>query len=177
MLIACSVVRAQDVPAAAPATRVLPAETEIHLRLLEPVASNTHKHGDRFELEVAEPVTVDGDVLIPAGAAAVGEVIHAAKAGFGGKGGELILTSRLVRVGEQELKLRSFSAGNGSQRVNMALGLSFVLVGVFVQGNNIAVPEGADVFARVAADSELPVISIVPTEPTTEIDNNEKPQH
>jgi hypothetical protein len=165
------------VPAAPHATRVLPAETEIHLRLLEPVASNTHKHGDRFKLEVAEPVVVDGDVLIPAGAAVVGEVIHAAKAGFGGKGGELILTSRFVRVGEREVKLRSFSAGNGSQRVNLALGLSFVLVGVFVQGNNIALPAGADVFARLAADNELTVISSVPTLPTTEIDNNETPQH
>jgi hypothetical protein len=177
MLIACSAARAQDVPAAPHATRVLPAETEIHLRLLEPVASNTHKHGDRFKLEVAEPVVVDGDVLIPAGAAVVGEVIHAAKAGFGGKGGELILTSRFVRVGEREVKLRSFSAGNGSQRVNLALGLSFVLVGVFVQGNNIALPAGADVFARLAADNELTVISSVPTQPTTEIDNNETPQH
>jgi hypothetical protein len=173
MLIACPVGFAQDVPA----SRVLPAETEIHLRMLEPVASNTHKHGDRFKLEVAEPLAVDGDVVIPAGAAAVGEVVHAAKAGFGGKGGELILTSRFVRVGAQELKLRSFSAGNGSERVNLALGLSFVLVGVFVQGNNIAVPAGADVFAKVAGDSELPVIPPVTTESTTEIDNNETSQH
>ncbi len=158
--------------------RVLPADTEIHLRLLEPVASNTHKHGDRFKLEVAEAVQVDGDVVIPAGAACVGEVVHGAKAGFGGRAGELILASRLVRVGDQEVKLRSFSAGNGTERINLAMGLSFVLVGLFVQGNNIMVPPGTDVFARIAADSELPVLPpSVSTEPTTEIDNNENPQH
>ena len=58
------------------------------------------------------------------------------------------------------------------------MGLSFVLVGLFVQGNNIMVPPGTDVFARIAADSELPVLPpSVSTEPTTEIDNNENPQH
>jgi hypothetical protein len=175
VLAACAACRAQDAPA--PATRVLPAATEIHLRLLEPVASNTHKHGDRFKLEVVEAVAVDGDVVIPAGAAGVGEVVHAAKAGFGGKAGELILASRFVQVGDREVKLRSFSAGNGTQRVNLAMGLSFVVVGLFVQGKNIALPEGTDVFASVAADSELAVAPPVPSEPTRETENNENPQH
>lgn len=173
MLAVCAVGRTQP----APATRLLPADTEIHLRLLEPVASNTHVHADRFKLEVAEPVVVDGAVVIPAGAACVGEVVHAGKAGFGGKAGELILATRFVRVGDQEVRLRSFTASNGSDRVNLALGLSYVLVGLFVQGKNIVVPEGTDVYAKVAVDSELPVTSFVSTEATTEIDNNENPQH
>lgn len=172
MLAVCGAVRSQPVPA----TRVLPADTEIHLRLLEPVASNTHTHGDRFKLEVVDPVIVDGAVVIPAGAACVGEVVHGAKAGFGGRAGELILASRFVRVGDQEIKLRSFAASNGSDRVNLAMGLSFVFVGLFVQGKNIVVPAGTDVYAKIAADSELPVTSLVSTEATTEIDNNENPQ-
>lgn len=176
-LIACSAVHAQDVPAAAAATRTVPAETEIHLRLLEPVASNTHKHGDRFDLEVAEAVIVDGAVAIPAGAACVGEVVHGAKAGFGGKGGELILATRFVRVGDQEVKLRSFSAVSGSERINLAIGLSFVVVGLFVQGKNIALPQGTDVFAKIAADTELPIIATVSTDRPKEIDNNENSQH
>jgi hypothetical protein len=173
MLAMCATARSQTVPA----TRVVPADTEIHLRLLEPVASNTHTHGDRFKLEVAEAVVVDGAVVIPAGAACVGEVVHGAKAGFGGKAGELILASRFVRVGDQEVRLRSFTASNGSSRVNLALGLSPILVGLFVEGKNILVPAGTDVYAKIAADSELPVTSSVSTEATTEIDNNENPQH
>jgi hypothetical protein len=121
------------------------------------VASNTHVHGNRFRLEVAEPVVVDGVVVIPAGAACIGEVVHAGKAGFGGKAGELILATRFVRVGDREVRLRSFTASNGSDRVNLAMGLSYVLVGLFVQGKNIAVPAGTDVYAKIAADSELPV--------------------
>jgi hypothetical protein len=157
MLAVCAAPCAQDAPATAAPARVLSAETEVHLRLLEPVASNTHKHGDRFKLEVVEPVVVDGEVLIPAGAACIGEVVHAAKAGFGGKAGELILASRFIRLGDREVKLRSFSAGNGTERVNLAMGLSFVVVGLFVQGKNIALPAGTDVFAKIAADSELAI--------------------
>lgn len=191
MPVLCAVGRAEDVSTApsenapavsAPTGRVLPAETEIHLRLLDAVASNTHKHGDRFRLEVAEPVIVDGQVVIPARAACTGEVVHAAKAGFGGKAGELILASRFVQVGDRALKLRSFSAGHGQDRVDLALGLSFVVVGLFVEGKNISLPAGTDVFAKIAADIEFPVAPPVPTETTppettTEIDNNENSQH
>jgi hypothetical protein len=173
MLAVCAVGRTEPAPTA----RLLPAGTEIHLRLLEPVASNTHAHGDRFKLEVAESVVVDGAEVIPAGAACVGEVVHAGKAGFGGRAGELILATRFVRVGDQEVRLRSFTASNGSDRVNLAMGLSYVLVGLFVEGKNIVVPAGTDVYAKVAVDSELPVTSFVSTEATTEIDNNENPQH
>jgi hypothetical protein len=174
MLAFTASVRADD----AAALRMLPAGTEIHLRLLEAVASNTHKHGDRFKLVVAEPVMVNGEVVIPAGASCVGEVVHAAKAGFGGKAGELILASRFVRVGDREVKLRSFSAANGTERVDLALGLSFVVVGLFVEGKNIALPAGTDVYAKIAADSEFPATPDVSTDATTtETDNNENPQH
>ena len=173
---------------AQPLTHLLAADTEIHLRLLAPVASNTHKHGDRFALEVVAPVLVDGAVVIPAGAQGEGEVVHAAKGGFGGRAGELILVSRLVRVGDQVVKLRSFSAGSGEDRVNLAMGLSFVVVGVFVTGKDITLPAGTNVFAKVAAESLLPATaatgpaavdsasSSIPQPTSTEIDHNEVSQ-
>jgi hypothetical protein len=183
-----------DVASAPPAetsaseTYVLKADTEIHLRLLAPVASNTHKRGDRFALEVAQPVMVDDVIVVPAGAQGEGEVVHAAKGGFGGRAGELILVSRLLRVGDQTVKLRSFSAGNGDDRVNLALGLSFVVVGLFVHGKDIALPAGTNVYAKVATDHPLPatlatgpVAAAAPTLPdeietVTEINDNEVSQ-
>ena len=139
-----------------PAQPLLRANTEIHLKLLEPIASHTHKHGDRFALEVVEPVLVDGVTVIPSGAKAEGQVVHAAKGGFGGRAGELILATRFVRVGDREIKLRSFSAGSGEDRVNLALGLSFVVVGLFVTGKDISLPADTDVYAKIAADTPIP---------------------
>ena len=165
-----------------PLTYLVPANTEVHLRLVAPVASNTHKHGDHFSLEVVEPVRVDGITVIPAGAKGEGEVVHAAKAGFGGKAGELILVARFVRIGDQEVRLRSFSAGSGKDRVNLALGLSIALVGLFVTGKDISLPAGTDVFAKIAADSPLPAAtdrepSSTTDSPSTEIGKNETSLH
>ena len=174
-------------PASAPATFLLKADTEVHLRLLAPVASNTHKRGERFAMEVAQPVMVDGAIVIPAGAQGEGEVVHAAKGGFGGRAGELILVSRLLRIGDQTVKLRSFSAGNGDDRVNLAMGLSVVLVGLFVNGKDIALPAGTNVFAKDATDHSLPATlapgpvsveapSTLPEETVTETNDNEVSQ-
>lgn len=140
---------------------LLAAGTEIHLRLLEPVASHTHKRGDRFKLEVAEPVTVDQSVIIvPAGSPAIGEVVHAAKPGMSGKAGELILVARFLRVGEHEVKLRSFVAGNGDNRLALAtgLGMALGLPALFVVGKNLVLPADTNVYAKVSADTPLPSV-------------------
>src|SRR5688572_8300007 len=108
-------------------SRVLASGTEVHLRLLEPVASHTHRRGDRFKLEVAELIAVDGEVIVPAGSPAIGEVIHAAKPGASGKAGELILVVRGLRAGDHQVKLRSFTAGNGENRYGLATGLGVTL--------------------------------------------------
>jgi hypothetical protein len=158
--------------AMSPATRLLRADTEVHLQLLEPIASNSHKHGDKFALEVVTPVVVDDVVLIPAGAKGEGQVVHAAKGGFGGRGGELILASRWVGVGDQTVKLRSFSAGNGQDRVNLALGLSFAVVGIFVTGKDVSLPRGTEVFAKVAADTLLEPIAEAGPQPTNPAPSN-----
>lgn len=162
---------------------LLSADTEVRLKLLEPVASNTHQHKDRFALEVVEPVIVDGLILVPAGTAAEGEVVHAQKGGFGGRGGELILVSRSLRVHDQTIRLRSFSAANGQERVNLAVGLSFAVVGIFVKGKDISLSEGTEVFAKIAADSLVVPTQSIQMEPSvtpspppkslTEIESND----
>ncbi|WP_116809413.1 hypothetical protein [Steroidobacter cummioxidans] len=160
------------------------AGTEIHLRLLEPVASHTHKRGDRFKLEVAQPIAVGEAIIVPAGSPAIGEVVHAAKSGMSGKAGELILATRLLSVGEREVRLRSFTAGNGENRLALATGLAATLgiPALFVVGKNLLLPAGTDVYAKVAADTQLPSVLEVGagevsqpaiTESSTEINSNE----
>jgi len=162
----------------------LVAGTEVHLRLLEAVASHTHKRGDRFKLEVAQPIAVDDSIIVPAGSPAIGEVVHAAKPGMSGKAGELILATRWFRVGDHEVKLRSFTAGNGENRLALATGLGVTLgiPALFVVGKNLALPAGTDVYAKVTADTLLPSVLEVGagevsqpaiTESSTEMGTNE----
>lgn len=162
----------------------LVAGTEVHLRLLEAVASHTHKRGDRFKLEVAQPIAVDERIIVPAGSPAIGEVVHAAKPGMSGKAGELILATRSISVGEHIIKLRSFTAGNGENRLGLATGLGVTLgiPALFVVGKNLVLPAGTDVYAKVTADTVLPSVLEVGagevsqpaiTESSTEISTNE----
>lgn len=162
----------------------LTAGTEVHLRLLETVASHTHKRGDRFKLEVAQPIAVDDSIVVPAGSPAIGEVVHAAKSGMSGKAGELILATRMLSIGEHEVKLRSFTAGNGENRLALAtgLGVTLGLPALFVVGKNLVLPAGTDVYAKVTADTVLPSVLEVGagevsqpaiTESSTEINTNE----
>jgi len=140
-------------------TYTLRADTELHLRMLDAVGSNTHKRLDHFKLELVEPIVFEGQEIAPVGTLAEGEVVHSAKAGMAGKAGELILATRWLQLGDQRIKLRSFSAGTGQNRYNLANGLVITLglPGLFVVGKNIAVPSGTDVYAKVASDHVLPI--------------------
>jgi len=136
----------------------LPSNTDIHLHITQSVASNTYKRGQHFGIETAEPVIVDGVEIIAKGVHGEGEVIHAEKASMGGRAGELILTARFLRVGDTEIKLKSFTVGVGQNRINLAaaVGMSVGLPGLFITGKNIVVPAGTDVSAKVATDVFLP---------------------
>ncbi|WP_367279817.1 hypothetical protein [Sphingosinicella sp.] len=67
---------AEPIALGAPQTSVLRAGTSVPLKTLVGLTTEGKKLkvGHRFELEVAEAVSVDGQVVIPVGSPAVGEV-------------------------------------------------------------------------------------------------------
>lgn len=89
---------AMSSPAAAPAPAppvVVPAGTTLTVRLGSSVGSKISSPGDSFSATLASAVTVDGNTVIPAGAAARGTVVDAKPLGKikGGAVLELRLTS------------------------------------------------------------------------------------
>lgn len=147
---------AAEAPAA---TLRLPANTVVELETLDAVSSKTSKPKDFFRLRVAEDVRVDGRVLIPAGTEALGQVVHAAKSGGGGKAGELILAARAIKLPRGDVKLRSGFGAAGQQRTGAALATSIAVgvFGLFVHGKELLLPAGTPLSARVAEDTELPL--------------------
>jgi len=121
---------------------------------------------------VLSPVTVDGHVVIPAGTSAEGEIVHAEKAGWIGKAGELIATARRASVGDREVPLRSFIADNGKSRTDIAGAVSIAigLPGIFIRGGNIVIAAGTEMVAIVADDVRLPPIPSAPPENTSDDD-------
>ncbi|HKU88696.1 MAG TPA: hypothetical protein VJP84_02820 [Steroidobacteraceae bacterium] len=139
----------------------VPALTPVAVRLEEAISSNRNKPGDHFRITVAEDVRVGDVLVIPAGSVGEGEVIHAARSGAGGKAGELILAARYVRVGDIDVRLRSFALGvvGKDQSVN-SLAASMIIgpFAMFVKGGVITVPPATLGIAKTALEFELPAI-------------------
>ncbi|MFN3943847.1 MAG: hypothetical protein ACK4K7_02810 [Allosphingosinicella sp.] len=161
----------EAVAAMAPAEAccTLPARTPILIEVLEPVSSRTARPGDGFSFRLVEPVTVDGRILIPAGALGTGEVVHAARGGLAGKAGELILAARFLELGDQRIALRSLRFGDrqGADRTTATLVASMLpyagLLAPLIVGGNIEVPAGTQAGAMIAADIVLPPHADTPT--------------
>ncbi len=151
-----------------PDSRVtVPALTPVIVRLEEAISSNKNKPGDRFRITVAEDVRVGEALVIPAGSAGEGEVVHAAKSGAGGKAGELILVARFVRVGDIDIRLRSFALGVvGRDQTSNSLAASMVIgpFAMFVKGGVITVPPETLGTAKTALEFKLPMVAS-PTPP------------
>lgn len=142
--------------------------TVVDLEIMEPINSFRQHRGDYFALRLAEPVIVDGTVVIPAGAPAVGQVVHAAAAHSGGAPGELILAARHLDSAGQQLPLRGLKLGiSGKDNSAMALGVSFAAgpFAMFIRGREIEIPPGTRVHAKLAQDLVVPAASVPP--PTT----------
>lgn len=68
-------------PPTPPPPVVLPAGTTLAVRLNDTLDSKTSKAGDTFTASVAQPVTVHGQTVIPAGAAVSGDIENAKQGG------------------------------------------------------------------------------------------------
>jgi hypothetical protein len=138
--------------AAVVAPAQVPANTVVELELVDPVGSRTSRPDDLFALRVVSDVSVGGQVLIPAGSVAVGQVVHAQKAGGGGKAGELILAARHVDTPLGRIRLRSTFGAAGAHHTVASL-VTAQFIGPFamaVRGGEILLAPGTRMVARTA---------------------------
>lgn len=151
---------APTAPAAAADRRQVPAGTELVFEMVDSLSSKTSQRGDRFSLRLLEPLVLDGQLLIPAGTLAVGEVVHADRARAGGQAGELILAARYLDWDGRQLPLKSFRAGVGRSRTNAAVGVMVAagVAGFLVRGGQLEIAAGSPISATLREAVELPVL-------------------
>jgi hypothetical protein len=140
------------------APQALAALTPVTLVIDDTISSNTNHNGDRFALHVANDVKAGDAVLIPAGSAGEGEVVHAARSRGGGKAGELILVARFVMVGDKKVLLRSFEAGSGTDHSPAAIATA-ILAGpaaFLVKGGAFVIQAGSVATAKTTEEILLP---------------------
>lgn len=162
-MLACPIpVLAQAAPIAAPATTaaVLRVGTEVPLKLSEELTTKGKKLrlGQRFHLETAEPIVVQGVTVIPVGSPAVGEVTDVRNKGMWGKSGHLAGRILYVTVNGQQIRLTGVFDDKGTAGGVGAVATSaliFLPAGFFMTGTSARVPVGTIVKSFVDEDVPL----------------------
>lgn len=141
-------------PAGSAAQRCVPALTQLIISLDAPISSRTAKTGESFAFSLAEPILLNGEVVVPTGTKGVGEVVHAKGTGLG-VGGELVLAARTLDVNGKPLRLRSMKfgvVGKDQQTLAFAMAVTVGLPALFIRGKHIDIPQGTLAGAKLAED-------------------------
>lgn len=155
----CALTDAEALDVAGVPGVAIPALTPVKVRIMSAMDSKTAAIGACFPIALADPIIIDGAVLVPAGAKGMGQVVHAAKARAGGKGGELILAARFVDHAGVRIALRSLEfskAGKDELDSALAASVALPLAGYLFSGGNVWVAEGAVASAKVRHAVSIP---------------------
>lgn len=149
----------------------LPQGTSVRLRTLSPLSSMDNKTGDRFDLEVAEDVLLNGRVVIPRGSPAKGEITMVKKKGMWGKSGKLEMRVLSVRANGRDIPLRGTVADKGDTGTAGVVGSILVLpiAGFFVTGTSASLPQGTGFTGLTESDLPVTFADQMPTPPAAVI--------
>ena len=138
---------------------VLPAGTVVAIALAEQLTSKTAARGQKFAIQLAAPITVDGRLVAPAGASGLGEVVYAEAAKGGGAPGKLVLAARYVDVGKLRVPLKAFQLSSSGENEYTKMYVAAQLIGpavMFMNGQEVVYPAGVRANAKVAQDVVFP---------------------
>lgn len=133
--------------------------TEVPLRMLTELTTNGKllKVGDRFNLEVADPISVAGQIVIPVGSRAVGEVTRVRNKGMWGKSGGIDARIMYVTANGRSIRASGTVTDKGTTGTAGVVGAAVLIpiAGFFVTGTSAKIPAGTIV--RAFIDEDVPV--------------------
>lgn len=153
---------------------VLRTGTEVPLKLSEELTTKGKKLrvGQRFHMETAEPVVVQGVTVIPIGSPAVGEIIDVRNKGMWGKSGHLGARILFVTVNGRQIRLsgafddKGVAGGVGAVA---ASAIVFLPAGFFMTGTSARLPMGTLVKGFVDEDVPLAMAAAAPAPMTVAV--------
>lgn len=157
---------------------ILRTGTPVPLKLDEELTTKGKKLrvGQRFQMETAADVLVNGHIVIPAGSPAVGQITDVRNKGMWGKSGHLSAEVLYVTANGRQIRLSGAFDDKGTAGGIGAVATSAILfapAGFFMTGTSAKVPMGAPVNAFVDEDVAVafadtpPAPMVVPTQSTS----------
>jgi len=141
-------------------TATVPIGTRVPLTVNETVTPETHAVGQRVMLSVEYDVKVDGQVVIAAGAPAVGEVSASRKSGAVGAPAEVGIVVRTVTaVDGTVVPIQGTKVVRGASKQTESLLITILccVLALFMKGEKANIIEGSSIDARVEAPTAVEV--------------------
>ncbi|WP_324750361.1 hypothetical protein SH591_02400 [Sphingomonas sp. LY54] len=150
-----------EAPAAPPVRTVrLAQDTPVELMAVAEVSTADVTPGTVFKLRVNRAVTVDGQVVIPVGTPAFGEVISASDSGGLGKSGKMTARLLRIRLGEADIPLEGEMSAKGTGAGSAGVAILFAgVAGFFHRGNNAKIKAGEILAGFIGEDVLLDLSS------------------
>jgi hypothetical protein len=163
--------------AVAPAISVVPDGTEVDLKLAETISSARAMVGQRIRFKVAKDVVINGYVVIPVGALAIGTITKADPKKWAGRSGKLEMSLQdVTAIDGTKIDLTGTHGGSGDSHVGrmvtgMVITSIFTLGGaslfLLMHGKDLVIPEGSGattftIGTAKVASSQLVVASLNP---------------
>lgn len=146
---------------------VLRTGTKVPLKLSEELTTKGKRLrvGQHFNMEVTEPVLVNGQIVIPAGSPAVGEITEVRNKGMWGKSGHLTAQMLYVSVNGRQIRMSGTFDDKGVTGTAGVVGAAVLIpvAGFFMTGTSATVPLGAAVTGFVAEDVPVAFATQAPT--------------
>jgi hypothetical protein len=136
----------------------VPEGTEIRIKVIEPLSSETAIEGNIFEVEVANDVVISGQTVILAGSRGQGEVVSVRKKTFIGNAGDIDVKIKFVNVGDKSVPLRAQRVKPEDDKHGVS-GIIATLVDTmsyFKMGNDKVIKPGQIVLAYVDEEVTVP---------------------
>lgn len=150
-------------PAQAAGMAYFPLGTPLKLVTRTQVSSKDNKPGDRFYLTVAESLCYRGEVVVPAGSLAVGEVADMQRNGHFGRKGKLGIRLLYVQTPSGPVRLSGQAGDEGTSGTLPSIAtiaLAPIIVGwtgMFIHGTSARLPAGTALDGYLAEDMRFAV--------------------
>lgn len=149
----------QAVKAAAQPATVLPAGTQIPLKMTQTVTTKGKgwEEGDQFGLSVASNVMLGDYVIIPQGTPAKGRITWLTSRGAFGKSGKMDVELEHIELSGRRINVDGSYRQEGNGATLATVG-GVIVVGVFagfITGRSGEIPQGRELMATL--ESDLPV--------------------
>jgi hypothetical protein len=146
---------------------VLRTGTPVNLKLSQELTTKEKvlRVGQRFQMEVSDPVMVAGQIVVPAGSPAVGEITEVRNKGMWGKSGHLTASILHLTVNGRQIRLTGTFDDKGVTGTGAVVGavLLLPLAGFFTTGTSARIPMGAAVKGFIGEDVPLSFAKVAPT--------------